>query len=89
MKLLEGIETRKSCRAFTSIPIPKDILQEILKAATRSPSCMNTQPWEVSVVTGRKKNALSKILYDKASTGAIGNPDIIYSESWPAELFDH
>ena len=32
--------------------MPKEILEEILNIATRAPSAMNTQPWEIAVVTG-------------------------------------
>ena len=54
MELLEGIETRRSCRAFKPTPIKKEILEKILKAASKSPSYTNTQPWEVAVVTGKE-----------------------------------
>lgn len=44
MELLEGIETRRSIRAFKPTPIPKEIIERILKAASNSPSFTNTQP---------------------------------------------
>jgi nitroreductase len=53
MDLLKGIVTRKSCRGFKPTPIKKEIIQQILIAASRSPSYTNTQPWEVAVVTGK------------------------------------
>ncbi|MFH0769182.1 MAG: nitroreductase family protein, partial [Chloroflexota bacterium] len=68
MELTEGIETRRSIRAFKSTPIPEDTIKAILKTASRSPSYTNTQPWEVAVVTGKKKEELSKILCNLANS---------------------
>ena len=62
MDLLEGIETRRSYRAFKSDSIPGETISKILEIAGRSPSYTNTQPWEVAVVSGDKKEELSRIL---------------------------
>lgn len=86
MELLAGIETRRSIRGFKSTPIPEEILNRILKAAGNSPSYTNTQPWEVAVVSGRKKDELSKILYQLASSKAPTNPDLPMPKDWPPEL---
>ncbi len=86
MDLLAGIETRRSIRAFKSTAIPREILEQVLKAASRSPSYTNTQPWEVAVVTGRKKEELSKMLLSLASAGAPSEPDLPMPGSWPEEL---
>lgn len=86
MELLEGIETRKSFRAFVSTPIPKEIMERILKAAGKSPSHTNTQPWEVAVVSGKRKEELSNILYEMSKSGAARNPDIQSPEAWPPEM---
>ncbi len=86
MELLEGIETRRSTRAFKSTPIPKETIEKILRTASRSPSFTNTQPWEVAVVSGKKRNELSKILYNLANAEAASNPDTPFPTGWPAEL---
>ena len=86
MELLEGIETRRSVRGFKATPVPQETIRKILQVAGRSPSYTNTQPWEVAVVTGRKRDALSKILYDLANAGAPGNSDMPTPAKWPAEL---
>jgi nitroreductase len=52
MELSEAIRTRKSIRGYKPEPVPMEILKKVLETATRSPSAMNTQPWEVTVVTG-------------------------------------
>ncbi|MFH1031803.1 MAG: nitroreductase, partial [Chloroflexota bacterium] len=57
-----------------------------LEAAGRSPSYTNTQPWEVAVVSGKKKDELSRILTELAESGAATNPDIPMPKVWPPEL---
>lgn len=53
------IKSRHSVRAFLPTPIPKETILEILDVAARAPSGTNTQPWQVTIVTGEKKEALS------------------------------
>ena len=86
MELLEGIETRRSYRAFKPTPIPQETIKAILKAASKSPSYSNTQPWEVAVVTGKKKEELRKILYALSESEVRGNADIAAPRNWLPEL---
>lgn len=86
MELLEGINARRSTRAFKSTPIPKDVLEKILQTAGKSPSYANTQPWEVAVVSGQKKEELSNLLYELGKSGATMTPDIPHPQDWPPEL---
>ena len=86
MELLEGIATRRSFRAFGSTPISKETVDKILEVAARSPSARNTQPWEVVVVSGKKKDELSRILYRMAESGIPANPDLPTPKDWPPAL---
>ncbi len=86
MELIEGIETRRSIRGFKPTPIPEEIMRRILKVASRSPSFTNTQPWEVAVVSGKKKEELSKILHTLANSGVTPNMDIPSTGKLPPEL---
>lgn len=86
MELLEGIESRKSIRAFKATPIPRETLVRILEVAGKSPSYTNTQPWEVVVVSGKKKDELSNILYKLAESETKINPDLPTPREWPSEL---
>ena len=83
MELLQGINSRQSIRGFQSTPVPEALLREVLHAAGRSPSYKNTQPWEVAIVSGAKRDALSKILFDLASTGTRPDYDIPDPPTWP------
>ena len=52
MNIVEAIRRRKSIRKFTSKPVSKDVLKQILEAAQWAPSAENTQPWEFYVLAG-------------------------------------
>jgi nitroreductase len=86
MELYQTIETRRSFRSFLPKPVDNSILTKVLDAANRSPSYMNTQPWEVFVVTGAKKESLAKKLLEKAVAGAAPQPDLAFPKEWPDDL---
>ena len=52
MDIIDAIKTRKSIRGYKPDPVSKETLREILEIAGRSPSAMNTQPWEFVVIGG-------------------------------------
>lgn len=43
---------RRSIHGYKPDPVPRELLDEIIEVAAQSPSSMNTQPWNVHVVTG-------------------------------------
>lgn len=55
----DAIATRRSVRAFLPTEVPKQLIEDILTLAARAPSGTNTQPWQVHVLTGQSKTALS------------------------------
>jgi nitroreductase len=85
MDLIEGIETRCSTRAFKDTQIPEETLNKIIEVAANSPSYTNTQPWEVGVVCGQKRDDLSRLIYDLASKKTERRPDISTPKNWPPE----
>jgi len=52
MDVSSALETRISCRAFLSDPVPQKTVAAILESAARAPSGGNLQPWHVHVLTG-------------------------------------
>ena len=62
MELIEVIKERKSTRAFKSDPVPREMIEDILELATRAPSAINLQPWELTVVAGKEKERLCRRL---------------------------
>jgi nitroreductase len=55
-----AITTRRSMRAFLPTPVERATIEDILAVASRAPSGTNTQPWQVHVLTGQAKAALSR-----------------------------
>jgi nitroreductase len=72
-----------SIRGFKDDPVPEDVLKDIIATATWSPSYKNSQPWEVMVVSGAKKEGLSAMLVELLESGAEPCPDLAAPESWP------
>ena len=83
MDAIECIRTRKSIRGFKPQPVPKDILNEILETAVWSPSYKNSQPWEVIILSGRKKEELSNMLVGLFEKGTPPCPDTPEPRVWP------
>ena len=57
-----AIVSRRSVRAFLPTPVPEETIRDILRVASRAPSGTNMQPWKVYVVTGARKEALSRAI---------------------------
>ena len=84
MELTEGIRTRTSVRGFKSTPVPQDLVRQLLDLSRCSPSFHNTQPWELSVVSGAMRDQVSKTLYDLAAAGVPSSSDVSAPVHWPA-----
>lgn len=53
MTLTEGILRRRSIRRFLPGEVPAETIRSVLETAQRSPSSLNSQPWQFFAVTGR------------------------------------
>jgi nitroreductase len=83
-----AIETRQSIRAFLPTPVPRAMVEEILAVAARAPSGTNTQPWQVTVLTGAAKARLSAAIvraYDDPEERARHTEEYDY---YPREWVD-
>ena len=83
MDAIECIKTRMSIRKFKPAPVPLDILMKVIEAAQWSPSYKKSQPWEVVIVSGEKKEALSKHLVELLEKNTPPCPDLPEPQSWP------
>ncbi len=72
MDVIEAILTRHSVRDFSSKPVPKETIMQILETATRSPSGGNAQPWEVFVATGETLEGIRKVYQERAQSSPTG-----------------
>lgn len=62
-ELVKGIKERRSVRGFLPKPVPRPVLEAVLRAAANTPSACNSQPWHVEVVTGKLLHKLSDELW--------------------------
>jgi len=76
MDINEAIQTRKSIRGYRPTTVPKEILQEILEIATRAPSGMNTQPWEITVVAGEVLDKIRQENIQRFDSGEVPHPEV-------------
>ena len=49
--ITDTIYTRRSIRRYTTQPVPEELIDQLLDAATRAPSSHNGQPWRFAVIT--------------------------------------
>lgn len=54
METLEAIFTRRSIRKFKADPVPKEMLEAVLRAAMAAPSAGNAQPWHFIIVDAKE-----------------------------------
>ena len=85
MSGIDLFSKRKSIRAFTDKPVPRNVLEAILSDAAQAPSWANTQPWEVVVAQGARLKSLGDALCVHLADHDPQNPDLpMPSHSWPA-----
>ncbi len=83
MDAIECIKTRMSIRKFKPDPVPMETLMKVIDAAKWSPSYKNSQPWEIVIISGEKKEALSKLMVELLENGTEPSPDLPAPKSWP------
>jgi nitroreductase len=83
MKVSTALETRKSVRAFSPQPVERALIRELLRLAGHAPSGVNTQPWEVAVITGDSKARLQQAIEGEARKGTPKSLDYkYYPDTW-------
>jgi nitroreductase len=80
--LEELLAQRFSCRAFRAEAVPRPIIERILKAAQRTASWCNSQPWQVVIASGEAKERFRKEIYATASSGAPDDGDFPFPREY-------
>lgn len=78
MDVREALKKRKSTRAFLDKDVSKEKVVAVLEAARHSPSGVNTQPWQVAVVTGSSKKRLQERIETAFRNGEKPQMDFQY-----------
>ena len=70
----EQMKTRRTVRHFSSRPIPREVIENIIKTASTAPSGANKQPWTFAVIhspemktkirIAAEKNKLYRLFYE-------------------------
>lgn len=91
-----AIDSRFSARAFLPKPVPREIIEDILRLAGRAPSGTNTQPWQVYVLQGASRDGLADKVCS-AHDAVRANPALAvnfsenydyYPEKWVSPYID-
>jgi nitroreductase len=83
MDIIEAIRSRKSIRGYTSTPVDKQIIEQILETAVYAPSAMNTQPWEFTVLSGQVLDNIREENVHLLRTGAGQEKEA--AANWPKD----
>ncbi len=83
MNVAEALRNRQSIRAYLDRPVPRETVQSILDTARWAPSSVNSQPWRVSVLTGKTREELGRRIIAAREAGEEERPDYrYYPEKW-------
>lgn len=66
------VRGRRSIRGYLDKPVPRELIEEVISMAMRSPTSMNTQPWHFHVITGEP---LDRIRRGNTENILAGVPD--------------
>ncbi len=80
-RLADNLSTRRSVRAFSSEPIPLDVVRHAIRAAAQSPSGANKQPWTFVLITDPK-------IKQKIRDAAEAEERTFYEERAPQRWLD-
>jgi nitroreductase len=78
MKVSEALQQRKSVRAYLDKPVEDEKIKKILDSARHAPSGVNTQPWQVAVVSGETKKTLQTKIEATFREGDKGKAEYDY-----------
>lgn len=62
MNAMELIARRHSIRAYRPDPVPLELIDKLMQAASLAPSSFNEQPWRYFIATGESRRRLGEIM---------------------------
>jgi nitroreductase len=85
-----------SARAFTTQPVPRELITQLLAQASRAPSGTNTQPWKVYVLQGKSRDTLvekvcaahDEVRAHPEKAADYREPYDYYPEKWVSPFID-
>ncbi len=61
MELDQALKGRRSIRRYLDKDVPKDLVRQVIEAATFAPSAKNGQQWRFTVLMEEAKHALTDL----------------------------
>ncbi len=87
-----ALMSRRSIRAFRPDPVPREVVEDILRVAARAPSGTNTQPWTTWVLTEgplkRMCDAVQAIHDDPAAAAEHQEEYAYYPVEWTSPFIE-
>lgn len=77
MDIQEALRTRKSIRGYKPDRVPKEIISRVLEIATRAPSSLNTQPWQITVIAGKVLDEIRRENIRALNAGTMSTRELI------------
>lgn len=79
----EQMKTRRTVRHFSSRPIPREVIENIIKTASTAPSGANKQPWTFAVIHSPEMKTKIRIAAEKEE---VKNYTERMSQEWLDDL---
>ena len=89
MEVKKAIIDRHSIRGFTSEPVSKEVVEDILKTAGYAVSSKNTQPWQFAVIAGDVLKKIGEENVAELKNGVdFDIPDTVYEGDYRTRQID-
>lgn len=84
MDFTKVVNKRHSVRQFTDQAVETDLIKEIVTVAQRTPSWVNSQPWQVFCAQGTVLQQIKEAYREADQTGQASQPDlpVMSREEW-------
>ena len=76
------VNTRRSVRGYKTDPVQRELIEEIIQVAKGAPSSMNTQPWNLYVVTGEPLDKIRRGNTERMLAGVKPQRDFPTKEAY-------
>lgn len=86
--VIDTIKTRRSIRAYTDRPVERELIAQVLEAATYAPSASNRQWWRLFALTNRATIAriTEAIIAANSRKGQSTRPGYVYGFGAPVVI---
>ncbi len=83
IEIVEQLLTaRYSCRAFKSQSVAREVIERVLAAAQKTASWCNSQPWQITILSGDATRTFAEVMYKTASEFAPVTPDFPFPREY-------